>query len=209
MRFLMAVLSITRAARRAVNRRKCWVSAGGSHTRGKKSQRKSCANTNASTLSVLILASAIAFVFSGLDTTTSATNGFRMATTSHVFVVASSATLSVGCKYLRPNSSNPSRVHPQHWRSSTFPASLTIPLTASSLWISSPTYRLCLRTAVPRTPPCGGAEERVDTQSRRNQSCSGHSAHTYASSQLNRVSRRVVRYAYGLVVHTLRRPAPR
>src|SRR5712691_11807746 len=113
MRFLMAVLSITRAARRAVKRRKCWVSAGGSHTRGKKSQRKSCANTAASTLSVLILASAIALVFSGLDTPTSATNGFRMATTSHVLVVASSATLSVGYKYLRPNSSHASRVHPQ------------------------------------------------------------------------------------------------
>jgi len=37
----------------------------------------------------------------------------------------------------------------------------------------------------------------------------GHSAHTYASSQLNRVSRRVVRYKDGLRVHTVTRPAPR
>src|SRR5712692_8751799 len=186
----MAVLSIPNVARRAVRRRRGWVAVGGSHTRGKKSHRRSCPNTSASTLSVLILASAIALVLSGLDTTTSATKGFKMATPSHVLVVASSATLSVGCKYRRPNCSNASRVHPQRWRDSTFPASLTIQLTATSLGISSPTYRLCSRTAVAIAPPFDGEEGRGDTQSRRNPSCSGHSAHTSASSQLNRVSRR-------------------
>src|SRR4029434_6773104 len=98
MRFLIAVLSITNAARRAVTRRKACVATGGSHTRGKKSQRKSWANTSASTLSVLILASAIALVFNGFETTTSATNGLRTSTTAQVLVVASRATLSLGCK---------------------------------------------------------------------------------------------------------------
>lgn len=49
----------------------------------------------------------------------------------------------------------------------------------------------------------------MDTTSCRTFSCMGHWAHTYASSQLNRVSRREVRYENGLVVHTLKRPAPR
>ncbi len=67
----------------------------GSQARGNKSHRRSWVNTSASTLSVFIFASAIALVLRGFETATSVTNGFRMATTSQVLTVTSSATLSI------------------------------------------------------------------------------------------------------------------
>jgi len=93
MRFLTHVPCRTNDERRSAKLRAARVSASGIHASGRKPQRSSCASMQASTLSLLCLLSAIAFVFSGLLTTILAQPGLSMSTTAQVLVVASSATV--------------------------------------------------------------------------------------------------------------------
>src|SRR5271166_5167383 len=99
------------------------VAGSGIHTRGRKSQRSRLASTSASTLSVLILASAMARVRSGLETTTSATKGCSRRTTAQVLVVASTAMWVPGGRCLRAKPVMASRVVEKWSRWRTLPVS--------------------------------------------------------------------------------------
>ena len=93
-------------ARRVTWRRSAKVASSGSHTDGRNPAASSCANTAASTLSVLTLASAIARVFCGLDTTTLATRPSSNLTIASVLPVASSATSSLEARLSANNLSD-------------------------------------------------------------------------------------------------------
>jgi hypothetical protein len=82
-------------ARRVTWRRSAKVASSGSHTDGRNPAASSCANTAASTLSVLTLASAIARVFCGLETTTRPTCCSSSRAIAWVLPVASKATSSL------------------------------------------------------------------------------------------------------------------
>jgi hypothetical protein len=74
------------------------VASSGSPHEGRKPAAKSCARTWASTLSVLTLASAIALVLDGFETTTRATWRSSRRAIACVLPVASSATSSLGAR---------------------------------------------------------------------------------------------------------------
>jgi hypothetical protein len=96
--FFNRVRCRTMCPRRCTCRRSAAVCSSGIHTAGRKSAASSSARIAASTLSVLIFASAIARVFAGLDTTTRAARRANGAAIAHVFPVTSNATTSVGAK---------------------------------------------------------------------------------------------------------------
>ncbi len=139
-RFLTAVCIATNAARRRVNERSRWVASSGCHTRGRKSQRSSWASTAASILSVLTLAWAMARVCTGLDTTTSATNGRGTRTTAQVLLVASRTTWVVPSRCRSANCVNSWAVRSKRWRCSTWPASSMTHASTTRLWTSKPQY---------------------------------------------------------------------
>ena len=84
----------TSAARCATSRRSRRVRASGTQTSGMKSAASSCARTRASTLSVLIFASAMALVRRGFETTTRPAWPVRSSAMAQVFIVASRTTWS-------------------------------------------------------------------------------------------------------------------
>jgi hypothetical protein len=86
----------TSAARALTARRSARVGASGIQTWGMQSAASSCANVSASTSSVLILASAIARVRSGLETTSRPALAESSSAMAQVFIVASSTTWSCG-----------------------------------------------------------------------------------------------------------------
>ena len=117
------------------------MAGSGIHTGGRKSAASSCAKIAASTLSVLIFASAIARVFAGLDTTTRPAALASTAAIAHVFPVASSASSSPGPRPAA-NSRTPSGVV------ANVPACVTVPrcqtaTCAKSRCTSSPMHRRC------------------------------------------------------------------
>jgi hypothetical protein len=117
-------------ARRATWRRSAKVASSGSHTAGKNPAASSCANTAASTLSVLTLASAIARVFWGLETTTRPTWRSSSRAIAYVLPVASRTTSSVAHR-LAANSRSPSGVV---WIR---PACRTTPASQMATWANS------------------------------------------------------------------------
>jgi len=138
MRFLIRVRSPLSDVRRVVSLRRACVCASGCQTRGRKSARRSCAKTYASTLSVFIFASAIARVRIGLDTTTSAASGRNTSTTLHVLVVASRATRAFGPSHFFPKRTSSSREHAKRSRCATEPLSRSTTASTTRLWTSSP-----------------------------------------------------------------------
>lgn len=93
-RFLILVRCFTRCDRAVVIRRSIAVRSSGNQTGGKKSTASSCARILASTLSVLIFASAIARVFNGFDTTTRPAYCDNRPAIASLLPVASNATWS-------------------------------------------------------------------------------------------------------------------
>jgi hypothetical protein len=126
-------------ARRTTWRRSAKVASSGSHTDGRNPAASSCANTAASTLSVLTLASAIARVFCGLETTTRPTCCSSSRAIASVLPVASRATSSLKHR-LSANSRSASGVvwiRPA-WRTT---LSSQMATWASSRWTSRPMHR--------------------------------------------------------------------
>ena len=90
---------------------------------GQIAGRSSWASTRASTLSVLILAEAMARVRMGLETTTSSTKGASSSTTGQVLVVASTASRCWGERRWRAKFTKASRVAGKRSRQRRFPFS--------------------------------------------------------------------------------------
>jgi hypothetical protein len=137
--FFSRVRCRTMWARRTTWRRSAKVASSGSHTDGRNPAASSCANTAASTLSVLTLASAIARVFCGLETTTRPTCCSSSRTIASVLPVASRATSSLKHR-LSANSRSASGVvwiRPA-WRTT---LSSQMATWASSRWTSRPMHR--------------------------------------------------------------------
>ncbi len=114
-RFLILVRCFTRCDRAVVIRRNIAVRSSGNQTGGKKSTASSCARILASTLSVLIFASAIARVFNGFDTTTRPAYCDNRPAIASLLPVASNATWSSTVKSRSPRSKRLGpAIHPSH-----------------------------------------------------------------------------------------------
>ena len=165
--FFRRVRCRTRCARRDTMRRSILVRSSASHTGGRKSAASSWARMRASTLSVLTLASAIARVFLGFDTTTRATNGDSSTAIASLLPVASNATSSSG-RNVAAQARNASGVTPMRPSSRHNPSSTTA-ICANSRCTSIPIalpMRMLLIGRCGEEPP-GRTATTTDSRSQR------------------------------------------